>query len=250
MNTILAMSIVLLLLMALISGKTGIRNIFGLFLNLIVIFVFIILANWQINLLLLTLATSIIILTLAIFMSSEDNHVTTIAYKSSLFVVLPLILLAFIIQYLSQIQGFSVEQADELETLSLSVGLNFSDLAVAIMTISMLGAVAEAAMAITANLIELIEKNPYISSSSLATERLLISKQIMGTAINTLFFGMLGSSLPLILWYVDLNENLSLIINSKLLLAEAMTMFLGILAIIFTIELASHYVIMEREKSI
>ncbi|MBB5887887.1 YibE/F family protein [Lactovum miscens] len=250
MNTILVMSIVLLLLMVLISGKTGLRNIFGLFLNLIVILVFIILANWQINLLLLTLATSIIILTLAIFMSSEDNHVTTIAYKSSLLVVLPLILLAFIIQYLSQIQGFSVEQADELETLSLSVGLNFSDLAVSIMTISMLGAVAEAAMAITANLIELIEKNPYISSSSLAAERLLISKQIMGTAINTLFFGMLGSSLPLILWYVNLNENLSLIINSKLLLAEAMTMFLGILAIIFTIELASHYVIMERKKSI
>ncbi|MEJ7483024.1 YibE/F family protein, partial [Staphylococcus warneri] len=83
----------------------------------------------------------------AIFMSADESEVTLIAFKTSIIVVLSLLILALIIQHFGQFQGFATEDVDELENLSLNVGLNFSNVAIVVMVISMLGAVAESAMA-------------------------------------------------------------------------------------------------------
>lgn len=248
MNSLLILLILLILLMLLVAKKDGLRNLIGLALNFVAIFVLITLISWGFNAILVLTVLSVIILALAIFMSSDENEITVIAFKTSVIVVLGLLFLALIVQHFGQFQGFAAEDVDELENLSLSVGLNFSNVAIVVMVISMLGAVAESAMALTASLSEVIEQDEAMTLGQFKNQRTIISQQILGTAVNTLFFGVLGATVGLILWFVRLKYSWAEIFNSKLLMADVAAMLLGMLGILFSIWLSGHFVEKNFEK--
>lgn len=249
MNSLLLLLIILVILMLLVSKKEGLRNLFGLFINLLLVFLMISLMSWGFNAIIVLAVSAVLILAVAIFMSAEDNETTNIAFKTSLIVLASLLLLAMLLQHFGQFQGFAIEDTEELEELSLAVGINFSNLAIVVMVISSLGAVAEAAMALVASLGEVVEQDGKMSLADFQSQRQTISTQILGTAINTLFFGLLGSSVGLILWFVRLNYHLSEILNSKLLMADLASMLLGMLGILFAIVLAGYFVENEFKKN-
>lgn len=242
MNALLILLILLIVLMLIVAKKDGLRNLIGLTFNFIAIFVLITLISWGFNAIAVLIVLSVIILAIAIFMSADESEVTLIAFKTSIIVVLSLLILALIIQHFGQFQGFATEDVDELENLSLNVGLNFSNVAIVVMVISMLGAVAESAMALAASLSEVVEQDENMSLDQFKNQREIISQQILGTAVNTLFFGVLGATVGLILWFVRLNYRLADIFNSKLLMAEVSTMLLGMLGILFAIWLSGYFV--------
>ncbi|CAH1850771.1 YibE/F family protein [Convivina intestini] len=243
MNAISVLAIILFFLLILIAGRQGLKSFIGLVLNFLVIFLLIILINWQFNPYLVTAILAVVILAIAIYLSSDRITVMNIAFKTSLMVVACLMILAIGVQHFGQLQGFAVENSDELEGLSLNVGIAFGNLAMIVMVISVLGAVAEAAMAITADLFEVIERSPQITVQGLQAQAHIIGQQILGTAINTLFFGMLGSNLPLLIWFLRLRYSPALLVNAKLLLMEIVTMLLGMLGILLSIWLASWLVV-------
>lgn len=242
MNALLILLILLIVLMLIVAKKDGLRNLIGLTFNFIAIFVLITLISWGFNAIAVLIVLSVIILAIAIFMSADESEVTFIAFKTSIIVVLSLLILALIIQHFGQFQGFATEDVDELENLSLNVGLNFSNVAIVVMVISMLGAVAESAMALAASLSEVVEQDENMSLDQFKNQREIISQQILGTAVNTLFFGVLGATVGLILWFVRLNYRLADIFNSKLLMAEVAAMLLGMLGILFAIWLSGYFV--------
>lgn len=248
MNTLLLLLLFLVVLMLLVARKDGLRNLTGLFLNFGAIFVLITMISWGFNALLLLPIFSVIILAIAIFMSADESEVTLIAFKTSIIVVLVLTLLAFFVQAIGQFQGFAPEDVDELENLSLTVGMNFSNVAIVVMVISMLGAVAESAMALTASLSEVVEQDEAMTLAQFKNQRQIISQQILGTAVNTLFFGVLGATVGLLLWFVRLNYRWADILNSKLLMAQVAAMMLGMLGILFSIWLAGYFVQVNFEK--
>ena len=242
MNALLILLILLIVLMLIVAKKDGLRNLIGLTFNFIAIFVLITLISWGFNAIAVLIVLSVIILAIAIFMSADESEVTLIAFKTSIIVVLSLLILALIIQHFGQFQGFATEDVDELENLSLNVGLNFSNVAIVVMVISMLGAVAESAMALAASLSEVVEQDENMSLDQFKNQREIISQQILGTADNTLFIGVLGATVGLILWFVRLNYRLADIFNSKLLMAEVAAMLLGMLGILFAIWLSGYFV--------
>jgi uncharacterized membrane protein len=250
MNSLLVLLVLLIALMLLVARQDGLRNLIGLALNFGAIFVLITLIAWGFNAILVLTVLSAIILAIAIFMSADESEVTLIAFKTSLIVVLVLLGLAVLVQLVGQFQGFAAEDVDELENLSLAVGLNFSNVAIVVIVISMLGAVAESAMALTASLSEVVEQDEAMTLSQFINQRRIISQQILGTAVNTLFFGVLGSTVGLILWFVRLHYRWADIFNSKLLMAEVAAMLVGMLGILFSIWLAGYFVQKNFEKSL
>ncbi|CAK8053566.1 YibE/F family protein [Eupransor demetentiae] len=248
MNSILLLILILLALMLWIGGKQGWKSFIGLMINFALIFILVILINWQFNLYLVTAVISTMILAVAIYLSSDRTAVMNTAFKTSLIVMAGLFILSLIIQHFAQLGGFTTENSDELEGLSLNIGLSFGNLALVVMIVSALGAVSEAAMAVTADLYEVIERNPDLPLSNLVKQRQIISSQIISTAINTLFFGMLGSNLPLLIWYMRLHYSPAILINAKLLVIELVTTLLGILGILGAIWLSSHFVIRDYER--
>ncbi|GAP02430.1 integral membrane protein [Fructobacillus pseudoficulneus] len=235
MNAIGLLIILLLLSLLVVAGKQGLKTFLGLILNFALIFVLIILVNWGFNPYLVTAVISLLILSVAIYLSAGRARVMAIAWQTSVVVIILVGLLACFTQYFAQVQGYTLENSDELEGLSLNIGLNFSHLVIIVMIISALGAVAEASMAITADLFEVIERSPNITVESLSDHAQTIGGQILGTAINTLFFGMLGANIPLLIWYLRLHYTLAEFINAKLLVMEVATMLLGMIGILLSI---------------
>ncbi|MGX7051679.1 YibE/F family protein [Leuconostoc palmae] len=248
MNSISVLIIILLMLMLFVGRWQGLKVFLGLIFNFVAIFTMIILINWQFNVYVVIAVISVIILAIAIYLGADSSLVTNRAFKTSLIVVGLLMLLTIMMQYFGQFQGFTTENSEELEGLSMTVGLNFNNIAMAVMVISVLGAVAEAAMAIVADLNEVLERTPDMTSSSLYAHSRIIGEQILGTAINTLFFGVLGSNLPLLIWFTRLKYSLAMFINAKLLAAEIVTMLLGMLGILLSIWVASWLTVHEHMR--
>jgi uncharacterized membrane protein len=245
MNAILVLTVIFIALMLLVAGKSAGRNLIALFFNFVVIFVFITLITWGLPIIILLPLASLAILMLSIFSSSDDDKTMSLAFRSSLIVVALLFVFALLIQYLGQFQGFSVEDMEDLEGFSLSVGLNYANIAISVLTISMLGAVAEASIAMIVNLRELIEQDEQMTVSQLQAQRTIIGTQILGTAVNTLFFGMLGGSVGLLIWFVRFKYSFAEIINSKILGIDVVNMLLGMLGIMLVIWLSG--LLVERD---
>lgn len=248
MNAIGLLVLILFILMIFVGGNQGLKVFFGLLINFIVIFILMILINCQFNPYVVTAVVSIVILAIAIYLGSDNQAVANTAFQTSLIVVAILMVIAVVAQHFGQFQGFSTENSEELEGLSLNVGLSFSHVAMVVMVISLLGAVAEAAMAIIADLNEVIDRTPDMTSNSLYAHSRIIGGQILGTAINTLFFGVLGANLPLLIWFIRLKYSLAMFVNAKVLMMEVVTMLLGMLGILLSIWVASWLVVRQFVK--
>lgn len=241
-NALVVLTIIMILLMVIIAKKDAIRNLFGLILNVLAVFILITLINFGLNPLVVLAVISPVVVAVSIFMSADENEVTFIAFKTSIIVILILFPIGILIQFLGHFQGFAAENVDELENLSLDVGINFSDVAIVVLVISVIGAISESSIALAASLTEVIDQDERMTIEQLQSQRQIISEQILGTATNTLFFGMLGSSAGLILWFTRLNYRFADILNSKLLVADIVTMLLGMIGILVAIIISGHFV--------
>ncbi|MBS9337939.1 YibE/F family protein [Fructobacillus parabroussonetiae] len=238
MNAIVVLIVILFLSLLAVAGKQGMLTFFGLFLNCLLIFLLITLVNWGFAPMVVLPIMAILILSVAIYLSAGRPRVLAITWQTAVLVLFLILFLAYLAQHLGHLQGYTLENSDELEGLSLAVGIDFSNLAIIVMVISALGAIAEAAMAVTADLFEVVERTPTITQQSLHNQGQVIGSQILGTAINTLFFGMLGANIPLLVWFFRLHYSAAEFMNAKLLLFELVTMLLGMIGILCAIKLA------------
>ncbi|MFV0556885.1 MAG: YibE/F family protein [Lactovum sp.] len=241
MNSILFLFLIFVFLLFLVVGKSGIQSLIGLFLNFLMICLFLFLVSRSFPVFLLLPLFVFIILTISIFSSVMDEKIAALAFKSSSLVAVPLLLFSYIIQYWGQFQGFTNQNMEELEGLSLNIGLNFSELTVAVFVLSILGSLAESSIAVIINLKELIDQNPQMTSEEFRVQKRIISEQIIGTAINILFFGLLGGSLAVFLWYIRLERTFAEMINSKLLMIEVAGILIGMIAILLVVELSAYF---------
>lgn len=241
-NALVVLTIIMIFLMIIIANKDAIRNLFGLILNVFSVFILITLINFGFNPLAVLTVIVPIIVAVTIFMSADENQVTFIAFKTSMIVIILLFPIAIIVQVMGHFQGFAAENVDELENLSLAVEINFSDVAIVVLVVSVIGAISESSIALAASLTEVIDQDDLMTVEQLKSQRKLISEQILGTATNTLFFGMLGSSAGLILWFTRLNYRIADILNSKLLVADTVTMLLGMIGILVAIIISGYFV--------
>ena len=238
MNAIFLLILLLLISLLLVAGKQGLMTFFGLSLNCLLIFLLITLVNWGFTPIIVLPIMAVLILSVAIYLSAGRSRVLLITWQSSVLVLFLILLLAYLAQTLGHLQGYTLENSDELEGLSLAVGIDFSNLAIIVMVMSALGAIAEAAMAVTADLFEVVERTPAISLANLREQGKVIGSQILGTAINTLFFGMLGANIPLLVWFFRLHYSFPEFVNGKLLIFEIVTMLLGMIGILCSIKIA------------
>ena len=138
------------------------------------------------------------------------------------------------------IKGFSNEQSEEIEAFNLLVGANFETILISTTVLSTLGAIAEAAVAISSGLEELSEQNPGITIAEIFKSGRTIGFQIMGMTFNTLFFGMFGGDLALFILLYKLNANFGYYLNSKIFVGECMAVLYSAVAVILVIWITTY----------
>ncbi|PWG00101.1 YibE/F family protein [Levilactobacillus bambusae] len=235
MTTTMALGIVLFVLMMLVGGRAGVRAFIGLLLNFGVLFFAIVLVAFHFPPLTVTLVTAVIVLALTIFLSADDDLSSTVAFLASLAVLAILVLLIIPVEQWAQVQGFGPEDSEDLEGMSLLIGIPFIKVAMATAILSTLGAIAEAAMAISSGLNEILEQHPKVSEQGLMREGMAIGRQIMGTTFNTLFFGFFGGFLALFVWFSSVHYTFGEILNDKIFVAQVLMVLFAMVSVILVV---------------
>lgn len=239
MGTITALGLVLLVSMVLVSGKQGVQAFLSLLFNFGALFFAIVLMAFHLNPIVVTLVTSIIVLAMTIFLGVSDDYSTEVAFYASLIVLVVLVLVIVPVEHWAQIQGFGQEDSEDLEGMSNVLGINYLQVAMATAILSTLGAIAEAAIAISAGLAEILEQHPKIELKNLQGAGLRIGKQIIGTTFNTLFFGFFGGFLALFIWFASVHYSLGEILNDRIFVGQILMVLFSMISVIATIPLTT-----------
>lgn len=235
MSTISLLGLILLILMVLVGGRQGWTAFWSLLLNFCFLFLALVLVAIHFPPLAVTIFSGVVILAITIFMGRNDLAVTVNAYYASLLVFAILLLLIILVEHFARVQGFGLEDTDALEGMSLQIGLSFQSITVVVTSLSILGAIAEAAMSIAAGMATMLDANPQISRQDLLTSGLVIGRQIMGTALNTLFFGFFGGFLALFIWFAGLHYSFGTIINDKIFVNELLIVLISFIGVLLTV---------------
>lgn len=248
MSTITALGLVLLVLMVLVGGKQGWKAFLSLLLNFGFLYFAIILIAFHVPPLFVTVTTGIIILAVTIFMGEDDLRTTVTAFYASLIVTAVLILLIFLVEHWALVQGFGTEDSDDLEGMSILIGISYFKVLITVTTLSTLGAIAEAAMAIAAGLTEILTNHPDVSDQQLLRSGMAIGRQIIGTTLNTLFFGFFGGFLALFIWFAGLHYSLGTIMNNKIFVAEMIEVLISFIGVLLTVPTTAWIMTKRRGK--
>ena len=240
MNALVVLAAILFILMAVIGRGKGVRSFLAIFFNFIVIFIAVIFMNDpKANPIIITLIACIFISVINLFYINEVNKKTKTAFISTVISTIVLLLFIFIIADRARIQGFGEEEIQELGMFSLHIGVDFVKIAVSVIIMSTIGAITDAAIAISSPMREIHYHNPDISRQDLFKSGLSIGKDILGTSTNTLFFAFFGSYLALLIWFKDLSYSTGEIINSKIFNAEMITILCAGIGVTLVIPITS-----------
>lgn len=247
MTTITGLGLVLLILMVLVGGKQGWTAFWSLLLNFGFLYFAIVLIAFHVPPMFVTITTGVIILAVTIFMGEDDLRSTVTAFYASLIVLALILVLIIVVEHWAMVQGFGIEDSDELEGMSIYIGISYLKVSTTAMILSSLGAIAEAAIAIASGLTEILEKHPERTDDQLIHSGMAIGRQIIGTSFNTLFFGFFGGFLALFIWFVGLHYSFGTIMNNKIFVAEMMEILISFVGVLMTVPLTA-WVMTKRRK--
>jgi uncharacterized membrane protein len=235
LTTLRVLLLLLIVLVLIVGGKNGFKAVISFGLNFCLLFLSVILIAGGFSAIIVALFSGCCILAITIYLSDCPEKVANTAFLATIIVLGLMIFLLIPLNSLTQIEGFSSEDSEEIEAFNLAIGVNFESLLTATMLLSTLGAIAEAAIAITSGMEEILLQTPEISKNELQKSGRTIGFQIMGMTFNTLFFGMFGGNLALFILLDKLQSSFSYYLNSKIFVGETFSVLYSAIAVIAVI---------------
>lgn len=249
MSVNLVLLIILAFLMIKIGGEKGRLALAALFFNLLFMFIMLVLINWGFSPLLLTLITSTGITAMNLFFINGSSAKTTVAFFSSLIVLVLMIVLIFLSIAFMHLQGLPAEELMEMDMYSLDVGLSFISLSLSVMIMSVVGAINDIAISITSAISELHDNSPNLPQEALFKSGMTIGKDVLASTMNTLIFALVGGQIALLVWVSDLNYSFSQFFNTKILVTEWVGLLLSGIGITLTIPITTYLMTHTTKKA-
>ena len=140
---------------------------------------------------------------------------------------------------LSPMNGFNMQEAENLILYGADKGLKISGLLVCGVLISALGAVMDVALGIASSVWEMREQNPDATAGSLFRSGMQIGKDAMGTMANTLILAFAGSSLNMLILVQTYDIPFLQLINTDSIALEVVQSVAGSFGILLTVPLVA-----------
>lgn len=227
MIIVAVLSIILLLLLTVINGKRGIKAFFSLFVNYMLIVTAAVLMCKGFSPVLTALVFSVGASAFILFFINGVNSKTVIANISIVCVLILVSALIIGFGYHNRLNGFGGNLNDTLYLYSPNIPVHFSGVAVAVILISLTGAITDTALDISTSLHEVYVNNPQSTFFDLVKSGNNMGADIMGTMVNTLFFVFLGELTAFVIAYGRYQFGFSVIINDSLFFQEIAQLFIG-----------------------
>lgn len=235
MSVNLVLFMVLIFLLWYFQQRKGVLTLITLAINLAMLFIMILCINLGFSPIVLTILTSILISANNLFNINGYNDSTKSAFISSTFVIFLMVLPILFVTSTLHLQGIPLEGLMEMDMYSLHIGVSFIDLSVAVLLMTVVGAINDIAISITSSMIEIKEQLPDLSLSDWKKSGLTVGKDVLGPTINTLIFAAIGSQFALLIWVFDLKYSLTQLVNSKLIVTEWVAIIFSGISIAITI---------------
>lgn len=161
--------------------------------------------------------SSVLISAVTIFYQNEINAKTKASFISVMVVVTISSILIFLLVQMGHIQGFSLigdEKFRDTNGYGSNIGINMIFVQVVVFIIVLMGAVIDAAVAITSGTYEIAKLNPNLSNHELFTSGTNIGQSILSSNVNTIFFVFAGEYMIMFVNYLSY-YSLKTMINSK-----------------------------------
>ena len=140
---------------------------------------------------------------------------------------------------LSPMNGFNMQEAENLILYGADRGLKISGLLVCGVLISALGAVMDVSLGIASSVWEMREQNPEASAGSLFRAGMQIGRDAMGTMANTLILAFAGSSLNMLILVQTYDIPFLQLINTDSIALEVVQSVAGSFGILLTVPLVA-----------
>ena len=238
---ILALLGILFVLMVLVGGNRGLDSFFALVRTVFALGIDIYLMAWGVSPILATFIISIFFIITILYVQNGRNVKMHAAAISVMLVLIFIFITAGPFLWNAGIGGYNeIEQYEEV-SMYLSADLEISMFAISLsaMVLGLLGAIMDAAVAITTAVNEIYINKPELTGKQLYQSGLSVGKDILGTTVNTLFFAGLGESIMLAVLFMKNGDDFTTIFNSKALFQEVSGLLLGAVGCLLIIPLSS-----------
>lgn len=238
MNIILI--ILLFLLMIYIDIKRGIKLFLSILFNFIILMIIFYLIAVGLNPIICSLIGCFIISYIILYYVNERNIKTESSLKSVIIVLIILSFLIFFITKISRIAGFGYESYEEINMFSYDVKIDFTNIAISMILISLIGATVDSSIAISSALYEVYDNNKNLSKKDLFLSGMNIGKDILCTTNNTLMFAFLGEFMTLLIWFYKGDYSFLEIVNAKTFVSEMIKILFSAVGCIIVIPITAY----------
>ncbi len=238
MNIILI--ILLFLLMIYIDIKRGIKLFLSILFNFIILMIIFCLIAIGLNPIICSLIGCFIISYIILYYVNERNVKTESSLKSVIIVLIILSFLIFFVTKISRIAGFGYESYEEINMFSYDVKIDFTNIAISMILISLIGATVDSSIAISSALYEVYDNNKNLSKKDLFLSGMNIGKDILCTTNNTLMFAFLGEFMTLLIWFYKGDYSFLEIVNAKTFVSEMIKILFSAVGCIIVIPITAY----------
>ena len=238
MNIILI--ILLFLLMIYIDIKRGIKLFLSIIFNFIILMIIFYLIALGLNPIICSLIGCFIISYIILYYVNEKNIKTESSLKSVIIVLIILSFLIFFVTKISRIAGFGYESYEEINMFSYDVKIDFTNIAISMILISLIGATVDSSIAISSALYEVYDNNKNLSKKELFLSGMNIGRDILCTTNNTLMFAFLGEFMTLLIWFYKGGYSSLEIVNAKTFVSEMIKILFSALGCFIVIPITAY----------
>lgn len=233
--------VILIILLYAIGGDRGIRTFISLCFNITVLSISIILMSYGMDSVIVTFLSCLVICYITLFYQNGKNSKTIASLCAVILVLFLLFTVTYFIGYRSHIGGFNeiIRYEDEITGYSHDININMSKVAVSMIIIGLIGAATDASIAVASAVYEVFKNNRSLDLAGLFKSGINIGGDILGTAINTLYFACLGESLSLFILLKNYHYSVLEVINSKAFFQEFVEVTFSCISCILVIPLTS-----------
>jgi uncharacterized membrane protein len=191
------------------------------------------------NPVLVTIAGSILVLVVSIFLSHGFKRKTALAFFATVLTMLLSIAMSEIAVVVAKVFGSGNSDALFLQS-GLAGTLNLQGLLLAGIIIGTLGILDDVTTTQVSIVKELNEVNPTLSTAQLFTRAMQVGKDHIAAIVNTLIFAYAGVAMPLfLLVLVNVSQPIWVMINSEPIAEEIVRMIVGSCTLVVAVPLAS-----------
>lgn len=230
----------LFLLMIYIDIKRGIKLFLSIIFNFIILMIIFYLIALGLNPIICSLMGCFIISYIILYYVNEKNIKTESSLKSVIIVLIILSFLIFFVTKISRIAGFGYESYEEINMFSYDVKIDFTNIAISMILISLIGATVDSSIAISSALYEVYDNNKNLSKKELFLSGMNIGRDILCTTNNTLMFAFLGEFMTLLIWFYKGDYSFLEIVNAKTFVSEMIKILFSALGCIIVIPITAY----------